>query len=169
MVEPDYQDCLDDRADLRAAFHAAISLFHMSDWVWETHEATVRANFSLTDRKSGVVKAPDKSEEFANALEEQYPDFGLIRGIANAAKHLKLKPHGIRPVPNAPRHAANTSVQIEGGGAGYEVGPGGYGQGNWGYAGRPCVVLEGATDTEFSDIAKAVYQMWQTLRATHGW
>ena len=32
MVEPDFADCEANKADLRAAFHAAISLFHMHDW-----------------------------------------------------------------------------------------------------------------------------------------
>ncbi len=168
MVEPDYRDCLNDPADLRAAFHAAISLFHMHDWVWETDQSTVRANFNFTE--SGLTNVPKKSTDFANALERQYPDFGLVRGIANAAKHLELKPpkKNLKLVHNAPRHATNTSVQIEGGWAGWNEGPGGYGEGNWGYAGRPRVVLKGSPDIEFSDIAKSVYQMWQTLRAKHG-
>jgi hypothetical protein len=50
MVEPDYLDCMKNPADLRAAFRAAISLFHMHDWVWKTHEAVVRAIFAFTDR-----------------------------------------------------------------------------------------------------------------------
>ena len=48
MVEPDYLDCMNNPADLRAAFHAAISLFHMHDWVWKTHEAAVQAIFTFT-------------------------------------------------------------------------------------------------------------------------
>ena len=47
MVEPDYLDCLSKPDDLRAVFHAAVSLFHMHDWVWKTHEATVRAAFAF--------------------------------------------------------------------------------------------------------------------------
>src|SRR4051794_15351058 len=82
MVEPDYQDCLNDPADLRAAFHAAISLFHMHDWVWKTHEAAVRATFTFTDNTGATVKVYD-ARSFANALEEQYADFGRVRGIAN--------------------------------------------------------------------------------------
>jgi hypothetical protein len=31
MAEPDYHDRIDNPADLRAAFHSAISLFHMQD------------------------------------------------------------------------------------------------------------------------------------------
>lgn len=167
MVEPDYQDCLNNPADLRAAFHAAISLFHMHDCVWKIHEPAVRANFTFTDRMGSSVAGVHDNMSFANALEQQCADFGRIRGIANAAKHLELR--DIRPVPNAPSHASNTSVQVTGGGSGYGVGPRGYGEAGWGYARGPRVVLEGPSDMEFSDVAKAVYQMWQTLRATHGW
>ena len=39
MLEPDYQEHLRNPESLRAALHAAISLFHMSDWVFHTHES----------------------------------------------------------------------------------------------------------------------------------
>jgi hypothetical protein len=161
MVEPDYQECLSNPADLRAAFHAAISLFHMHDWVWHTHEPDVRSVFSI--RKTGT-KWPETL--FADALEKQYPDFGRVRGIANAAKHLELR--DIRPVANAPRRAPDTAVST-GGAGGYGVGSGGYGVGVFAYAGSPRVVLIGPPETEFVEIAKAVYDMWGKLRADHDW
>ena len=167
MVEPDYQECLNSPADLRAAFHAAISLFHMRDWVWKTDEAAVRAaGFTFTDAAGTTIKVHD-ARSFAKALEQQCADFGRVHGIANAAKHLEIR--DIRPVANAPNHAANTAVKIEGGGSGYNVGPGGYGVGGGSYASRPRVVLAGSTDMDFSDVAKAVYDMWCNLRAAHGW
>ena len=73
MVEPDYLDCMNNPADLRAAFHAAISLFHMHDWVWKTHEAAVRAIFTFTDKIEATIKVHDNTS-FANALEQQYSD-----------------------------------------------------------------------------------------------
>lgn len=160
MVEPDYQDCLRDPADLRAAFHAAISLFHMHDWVWTTHKLTVRAAFTFNTSAGARVNACD-AKSFANALEQQCDDFGRVRGIANAAKHLQLS--DVRQVPNAPSHAANTAVQTTG------IGQGGYGMGP--YGGGPRVMLAGpnGNDMEFSDVAKGVYDMWGQLRTAHGW
>jgi hypothetical protein len=145
MIEPDYQDCLNDPANLRAAFHAAISLFHMHDWVWTTHEARVRAAFMNVHNATS----------FANALEKQCEDFGRIRGIANAAKHLKLS--NIRPVPHAPGHANDTAVSgpVFGGGS-Y------YGKDFYG----PCVMLG---DMPFSNVICGVYKMWNELRTAHGW
>jgi hypothetical protein len=35
FVEPDYQDYVAQQGDLRRAFHCAISLFHMADWIFK--------------------------------------------------------------------------------------------------------------------------------------
>ena len=160
MVIPDYQQYRDESADLRSALHAAISLFHMADWVFHTHEVAVKAAFNFTD-KNGTVWPVSSEKEFANSLEQTCDDFGRIRGIANAAKHLKLMPSGIRPVQNAPSNAANTVVQETG------YGVGGYGQGPYGGSAR--VMLEGSTDMEFSTIAKTVFDMWESLIVKHSW
>lgn len=156
MVEPDYQDCCDKPADLRAAFHAAISLFHMHDWVWKTHEAVVRASFTFVD-KNGTKLVHD-SASFANALEQQCEDFGRVRGVANAAKHLEPREDGIRPVANAPRSASDTTVKTT------ALGEGNYGSGP--YGGTPRVMLD---NLEFSDVIRGVYELWNELRVTHGW
>jgi hypothetical protein len=159
MVEPDYQDCLDRPDDLRAAFHAAISLFHFHDWIWTTHEQTCRS-FTFVDGTGAKVNVHN-AETFANALEQQCEDFGRIRGIANAAKHLQLR--NIRPVKNAPSHAGNTATTST------EYGQGAFGAGPFGGTAR--VMLEGPNGQhmEFSDVARSVHAMWEGLRATYKW
>ncbi len=167
MVVPDCADYRDDPTDLRRALHAANSLFHMHDWIFHSHENAVRSGFTFTDR-NGTVHPVSKPSEFATALEQQNADFGRIRGIANAGKHLQLL--DIRPVANAPSHAANVALQtIHGQGA--------YGQGNSGYGvrgaygGRPRIMLAGpnGNDMEFSTILESVFKMWETLKTAHGW
>ena len=95
MVEPHFCDHQANQADLRGALHCAVSLNHMADWVYENHDAAVRSAFSFQDHKGNPQPVTDAAT-FANALEQQTPDFGRIRGIANAAKHYKLK--SVRPV-----------------------------------------------------------------------
>ena len=159
MVEPDYQDHLADLASLRRAWHSAVSLFHMADWVFHSHEASVRAAFQYRDKKGSVQSVSDPAA-FANSLEQQNDDFGRIRGIANAAKHLKLK--DVRPVEGAPSHAANTRVASTG------WGEGPFGKGPFG--GTPRVMLEAdGGDLEYSDISKSVYDMWQHLNGIYHW
>ena len=159
MVEPDYQESQNNQGDLRAALHAAISLFHMSDWVFEEYKSKICNTFTFID-KNGQPKPVTDSKTFANALEQAEGDFALIRGIANAAKHLALR--DIRPHQDAPSHSANTASQSLGWGeGGYDVGP---------YGGGPQVMLEGANGhLHFSQIATSVYDMWVKLKNQHNW
>ena len=161
MVLPDYQEHLRDLASLRAALHAAISLFHMSDWVFHTHESGVRAAFTFRD-KAGTNRPVSSPATFANALEQRNQDFGRLRGICHAGKHLVLT--DIRPVLGAPSHSANTRSQSTG------FGTGRFESGTYGVA--PRVMLEGGAgtaDMEFADIAKSVHKMWVDLNGTHQW
>jgi hypothetical protein len=123
--------------------------------VFVTDEDGVRAAFTFRDRNNSVRKVGD-AKEFANSLEQADANFGLIRSVANAAKHLSLTDR--RPVTGA----ANTYVQSTGYGEGaYGVGP---------YGGGPRVVLEGPDgNLEFAEIARNVFQMWETLNRQHGW
>lgn len=158
MVEPDYQAYTAAPGDLRLALHLANALFHMADWVFHSYEANVKAKFTFTNSLGQTLPVSDVGT-FANALEVGNDDFARIRGIANAGKHLKLS--NIRPVTNAPSHAANTQSQELG------FGEGGFGIGEFGGAKR--VMLEGATDMDFETLATNVYNSWKALNAVHKW
>ncbi len=167
MVIPDCIESRANQADLRCALHAANSLFHMHDWVFHSHKIVIQPNLPKPKYKltytdiSRNIKSVWSHQEFANALEQQNNEFGRIRGIANAGKHLKLT--DIRPVQNAPSDAANTRIQTTG------YGQGGYGQSPYGGGAR--VMLEGANgnDMEFSTIRESVYQMWEALIKSNSW
>jgi hypothetical protein len=83
IIVPDYNDFTAKIDDLRRAFHCAISLFHLSDWVYAAHKPYIDAHFSHRD-KNGVARPVSDAKTFANALGELHPDFDLIRGIANS-------------------------------------------------------------------------------------
>src|SRR3954451_968542 len=84
MVEPDYRAHRAEIESLRAALHVAISLFHMSDWVFHTHESQVRAGFTYVNAKSQLREPVCSEITFADALEQTNADFGRIRGICHA-------------------------------------------------------------------------------------
>lgn len=161
MVEPDYHAHKADVASLRAALHVAISLFHMSDWVFHTHETQVRAAFTFEDAKSHLREPVRCEITFADALEQTNADFGRLRGICHATKHLRLRKP--RPVKNAPSDAANTRVQTTG------FGIGGFGSGPMGGTARVMVEGAGGADMEFSAIAQNVHTMWLNLNGVHRW
>ena len=115
IVVPDYNDFNAAIDNIRRAFHCAISLFHLCDRVYHAHKPYIGANFVYRDRKM-AVSGLHRRKTFANALGDLHPDFDLIRGSANSAKHLVLTKSG--PHPGSPSHAANTRVQTTGFGEG---------------------------------------------------
>ena len=165
VVVPDYDDSVTNVDDLRKAFHCAISLFHMADWIYITHQTTIHATFYFNSRKllgSNVPMLVTRVSEFADSISDAHPNFELIRRIANSVKHLSLT--GQSPHTNAPSNASNTSVQTTG------YGVGGFGQGR--YGGTPRVVLAnhaGQPPIEFKDLATSVFNNWMNLKALHHW
>jgi hypothetical protein len=165
IVEPDFNDFIKDDGDLRAAFHCAISLFHLHDWVYQTHKLYIDANFAFKN-KLGLATPVSNHAGFADALADQYPDFELIRGVANSAKHLSLRPRKVnRPAPpsNMPSNAANTFAQS----AGWDNAQ--FDQDKWN--GAPTVKLEGDNNQHLvlSEVATKVRDMWDALFVAHGW
>jgi hypothetical protein len=160
VVEADFNEYIAKIDDLRRAFHSAISLFHLHDWIYVAHKANVDANFKFKN-KNGTLQPVHDENSFAKAIGDMHPDFELIRQIANSAKHLKLRSAGSHP--SAPSHAANTRVQATGWGEGeYGKGP---------YGGTPRVMLEGPNghDLEFSDLVRSTHEMWKSLSQKHYW
>jgi hypothetical protein len=107
FVEPDFQDFQASPGNLRKAFHCAISLFHIADWIYKEKGPSYwqSAGLKFKDRTGAMVLVHD-DKSFANALATINPDFELIRNVANNAKHFSLKNPGSHPA--SPSHAANT-------------------------------------------------------------
>jgi hypothetical protein len=158
MVEPDLAECERHPGDLRAAFHAASSLFHMADWTYQTHKAAVHAAFGI----SPSIKDKEGTIAFANALVTRCPEFAHIREIANAGKHLRLL--------KTARGATETFVRMIPATGGYGVGEIAYGRAG-AYGGGPKVMFaeRNGGDLSFLQIARSVANMWRRLRTDYGW
>jgi hypothetical protein len=153
----DYQDFMQEIDNVRKAFHLASSLFHMADWLYWGNAAYINANFTFRDRNSQLRPVSDE-KTFANAVRDLYPDFELIRGIANAGKHLQVRKgqHAASPVS-----ASNTYVTSTGFGvSGFGTGP---------YGGTPRVRQQGPNnqDIEMTDLAQRIHDMWIDLCKIH--
>jgi hypothetical protein len=105
IVIPDYEEFLKDKADIRKAFHCATALNHMADWLYHSDEAYF-GKLKFKDR-NGKEQPASSGPTFANCIREEFPDFEIIRGVSNAAKHLSVNQ---AQHPDAPTSAANTYV-----------------------------------------------------------
>jgi hypothetical protein len=161
FVEPDYQEFLANQGQVRKAFHCAIALFHMADWIYKEKGLPYWQSVGLqfTDKTgASVVVRDDKS--FANALTTINSDFELIRNIANSAKHFSLSRPGSHP--SSPSHAANTYSRQ----AGFDASA--FDQST--YDATDEVMLEGpgGKDLLFLNLAKSVHATLESFCATHG-
>jgi hypothetical protein len=161
VVDADFRDFMaDDSGNLRKAWHCAGSLFHLHDWVYAAHKASIDAKYTFTNDQKQTQSC---ASHFANSLGQQYPNFERIRGIANASKHFVLRnpPPGRIIPPGMPSSAANTYVTD----AAFQ--PGVF-QRNAFQVGD--VMLEATPqDMLFSDLAWSVLDMWEQLFQSERW
>src|SRR5450755_4468942 len=84
IVEPDYKAFVRDQGDLRLGLHSATSIFHLTDWIGPAHESYIKSSFQWL--QGGTLPPVTRREA------DQHPNFENVRAIANAAKHLSLRP-----------------------------------------------------------------------------
>ena len=162
VAEPNFQEFMAGKDNLRKAWHCAGSLFHLHDWVYGAHKTSIDAKYTYKD-DGGITQPVTRVEHFANSLGQAHPDFQLIREIANASKHFSLRtpPPGRKDPPGMPSHAANTYV------VGTVFQPGVF-QSNAFQVGD-VMLAASPNDLLFSDIAQSVMNMWNQLFKTEGW
>ncbi len=161
FVEPDFQDFRADQGNLRKAFHCAISLFHMSDWIYKAKGLAYWRSVPLVfvDRTGAQVLVHD-GKSFANALVLIDPNFELVRNIANSAKHYSLSSPGSHP--SSPGFAANTYSQPA------AFSPAVFSPTAFAATERVMLEAPGGRDLIFLDLASTVRLMLMQFCASHG-
>src|SRR5262249_16049597 len=111
VVDPDFRDFTADVGDLRRMWHCAGSLFHLHDWVYVAHKSSIDAKYTFVDDR-GLTQSVSRLSHGTHSLGQTFPEFELIRGIANSSKHCELRPvpPGRISPPGMPTAAANTYV-----------------------------------------------------------
>jgi hypothetical protein len=61
VAEPDFQEFMADKGNLRKAWHCAGSLFHLHDWVYGAHKTSIDAKYTYKDDGGleGHCRVPD--------------------------------------------------------------------------------------------------------------
>jgi hypothetical protein len=161
FAEPDFADFHRDRGSVRKAFHCAISLFHMADWVYKEKGLPYWQSVGLqfNDRAGAKVNVYD-DKSFANAIATINSDFELIRNIANSAKHFSLTRPGAHPF--SPSHAANTYSRQ----AGFDSSV--FDQTTFDSTDEVMLEGPGGNDILFLTLATSVRTTLETFCSTHG-
>ncbi len=126
-------------SDVRLAMNLAVSLNQMADHFWhEYHESEV-------DR----VFAKDSVGGFRKALAEANSNFGLVRDVADAHKHVKL---------SRPDRVLTSAGQTTKGSLGW--GEAEFGVAEYGGVEEMVIELDAGDRRHFSGVAEAVFEMW---------
>ena len=81
LVEPDYDEFLQETSSSRLAIHCALVCWHLIDWVWA----------DVLKGSTGLCSAIDSSirnlDSFRDYAVNDCPELGIVRDIATGSKH----------------------------------------------------------------------------------
>ena len=143
-VQPTVTQWESSPADIRLAMHAAVSLNQLTDYFWH----------DFSDSAPHRVFNTASIKQFRLELSSRFPNFALIRDIAESHKHVKL---------DRSNRVLTSAEQTSVGTLGY--GEAKYGAGTYGGAPEIIIELDSGNRTHFSYVVFNVLQMWKTLLA----
>ncbi len=143
-VEPNLAAWSAQPTDIRLAMNAVVSLYHMADHFWHAYESVDPA------RVFGTASA----SQFRIELAKQYPNFAVVRDVAEAHKHMALDRRA---------RVLTESKQTTVGATGF--GEAGFGTGPFGGGPSILVKLNDNSKHHLSYLAKEVKALWITVLA----
>jgi hypothetical protein len=146
VINPNKEAFLSHPSTFSTALNFATSLFHFHEWLYEYFRPELEVQFGQTLSSPGVLWG---------LVEQAGQNFGYIRDITNASKHVAIG-QGNHKASTGMSHIANTHIVSTG------YGMGGYGQGR--YGGAPSVVFDdGGAQISFDQCAADLFEYWKKL------
>lgn len=147
VMKPNYDAYFGASSTFASAFNLATTLFHFHEWLFDQYKPQLEQNFNITFAGKG---------QFWQAIQGTNANFGYIRDVTNASKHVTIGGSQFAPPSTGITHIANTHIISTG------YGQGGYGQGR--YGGGPAVVFDDAgNQISFDDCASQLFAYWKKL------
>jgi hypothetical protein len=140
-VLPALEDWRADETAVHKAMLIATNLTHMAEYFWESFSGQPERVFGRRAFR-----------EFRSKLEEEFPDYAIIRDVCDAHKHLKLMRSSKRVT-----HSSQTSSGRMGWGEAK------FGEGRWGSPEEIVVIDDGGGKHHFIALVKRTEEMWQKL------
>jgi hypothetical protein len=149
VLRPNRDQFFSHPSSFVTALNLATSLFHFHEWLWAYHRSDLESHFGQPIQSPRVLWG---------IVENINPNFGYVRDLTNASKHVTIGQHGHK-TSTGMTHIANTHIITTG------FGVGGYGQGR--YGGGPDVVFDDAgSQISFDQCASDMFAFWKTLLET---
>ena len=147
VMKPNYDAFFGASSTFASAFNLATTLFHFHEWLFDQYKPELEQNFRTTFASKGP---------FWQAVQGTNTNFGYIRDVTNASKHVTIGDQDSPPPSTGITHIANTRIISIG------YGQGGYGQAR--YGGGPAVVFDDAgNQISFDDCASQLFDYWKKL------
>jgi hypothetical protein len=140
-VKPTVSEFLTNVRDIRRGRLAAIVLYHMADYI-------ALEGYTGQDRK--IMN--DRLDTLRKELIAKYPDFSLIRDIADASKHAQLS------IPKKAARELSSSSQLTGS-PGLFHAP--FGQGVFAQAQIVFAILDNGTHKPLEPAIRSILTMWE--------
>lgn len=146
VLKPNNDAFFNHPSTFASALNFATSLYHFHEWLHDQHHAALEARFGQPLPKPWNLWAE---------VEKAGQNFGYIRDLTNASKHVVIGQSGPKSSTGM-SHIANTHIVSTG------FGMGGFGQGR--YGGGPNVVFDdGGAQISFDQCASALFAYWKQL------
>jgi len=144
VLENQHKDFFENPADFQRLINFASSLFHFHEWLFVNFEAHLHIEL-------GVGQPFSNAGQFWGAVQATNQNFGSIRDIANASKHVRLT----RTPSTTMTHMANTSIQV----ATWDTAQWDNAKWDTPYA----TSKDAANDVLFDTCSEQLFQYWATL------
>jgi len=127
VMKPNYDAFLGASSTFASAFNLATTLFHFHERLFDQYKPQLEQNFNIAFTGKG---------QFRQAVQGTNANFGYIRDVTNASKHVTIGGSRFARPSTGMTHIANTHIISTG------YGQGGYSQGR--YGGGPAVIFDDA-------------------------
>jgi hypothetical protein len=143
VLKPQYDAFLSDPSSFPSAFNLASALFHFHEWMLASHKAAVEKHYGKSFKTEGAFWAE---------VESSNAQFGYVRDLANASKHVELTKRRSTPM----KKVAQASMTDGAFGPGFQRDA---------FQTSQIKIEVGSQVIDFDTCAKALFSYWANLRA----
>lgn len=145
VLSPNKKSFFGSSSEFATAINFATSLFHFHEWLFDEYKSDLEREFGTTFAKKG---------DFWGAVQATNHNFGYIRDVTNASKHVKISGTGNIKPSTGMSHIANTHIVAIGYGQSYGQAYGG---------GSKVVFDDAGQQVSFDTCAQELFDYWQQL------